>query len=110
RELNAARHSTIKANNLFSKRFNFSVNAVTSFFTAEEIEIVTDLDFEKVFYDKWAVLGCDFSLSGDTWGNVLLTKIDETLYIYPIPIRPKNVADKYKHLSGTFYHDEDKND
>lgn len=110
RELKAARSSTIKANNLFSKRFNFSVNAVTSFFTAEEVEIVTDLDFDKVFYDKWAVLGCDFSLSGDTWGNVLLTKVDDTLYIYPIPIRPKNVPDKYKHMDGTLYHNEERND
>lgn len=110
RELNGARHSTIKANNLFSKRFNFSVNAVTSFFTADEIEIVSDLDFDKVFYDKWAVLGCDFSLTGDTWGNVLLTKVDDTLYLYPIPIRPRHVADKYAHLDGTLYHDEERND
>lgn len=110
RELNAARHSTIKANNLFSKRFNFSVNAVTSFFTAQEIEIVSDLDFDKVFYDKYAILGCDFSLSGDTWGNVLLTKVEDKLYIYPIPIRPRNTPDKYEHMEGTLYHDEDRND
>lgn len=110
RELAAARKSTIKANNLFSKRFNFSVNAVTSFFTAEETEIVSHEDFDKVFKDKWAILGCDFSLTGDTWGNVLLTKVEDKLYIYPIAIRPRNQRDKLSHLGGTIYHDEDKND
>lgn len=110
RELAAARNSPVKANNLFSKRFNFSVNAVTSYFTAEEVEIVTDLDFDKVFHDKWAILGCDFSLTGDTWGNSLITKVDDKVYVYPIAIRPREQRDKFSHLGCTYYHDEERND
>lgn len=110
RELAAARNNPIKANNLFSKRFNFSVNAVTSFFTAEEVEICSNEDFDKIFYDTWAILGCDFSLTGDTWGNVLITKRGEKMYIYPIAIRPQEQADKLGHLGGTLYHNEERND
>ena len=110
RELEGAKKSTIKANNLFSKRFNFSVSAVTSFFTADEIEIVTDEDFDKIFYDKYVILGSDFSVTGDTWGSVLLTKVKDKYYIYPIAIRPREQRDKYEHFGETLYHDEARND
>lgn len=97
----------VKMAKVITKRFNLSMHDTTSIFSKQMVDncLCEPLDFD----DKLVVIGSDFSVRGDVWGNVMVWKEDGHYYAKAIPIMPESAQDKFKHLGETLTHDTESN-
>ena len=112
KDLMEAKLDPSKANIVMAKRFNLTGTDTSIFFNPDSIirnTVVKDINIFKD-YNNSVVVGCDFSQSGDTWGNVVLTKIDGIFHAFPIAIRPEGTRDDLAHLGETLTHKSGRND
>ncbi len=93
----------VKMAKVITKRFNLSMHDTTSIFSKQMVDNCLCDTLEVG--DKLVVMGSDFSISGDVWGNVMVWREDGHYYAKAIPIMPESAEDKFKHLGETITHD-----
>lgn len=87
-EIELAKHSPARMNNLLAKRFNFSVNAVTAFFTKDESQPRPDKMIPLNGY--YGVLSADFSLHNDLTSFTFTVNIGNEYFVDTINLLPKS--------------------